>query len=88
MVIESVLLFLSGKIYDFDKESFIDWFDKLPAQARFRVKNRVLYSKTASDGPLKYPKLEAWYKEWEAFKLKKQEEQRILEEKGKTKSSY
>lgn len=78
--LESVL-FSSGKIYDFDKESFIDWFDKLPAQARFRVKNRVLYSKTASDGPLKYPKLEAWYKEWEAFKLKKQEEQRILEEK-------
>ena len=78
--LESVL-FSSGKIREFDKAQFIDWFDKLPAQARFRVKNRVLYSRTASDGPLKYPKLEAWYKEWEAFKLKKQEEQRVLEEK-------
>ena len=85
--LESVL-FSSGRINDFDKASFLEWFDKLPAQARFRVKNRVLYSITKTkvnenvtrEEP-KYPKLQEWYKEWEALKLKKQEEQRVLEEK-------
>jgi hypothetical protein len=76
--LESVL-FSTGKIVEFDKTSFIEWFDKLPAQARFRVKNRVLYSK---DGEaLKYPKLAKWYEEWYNFKEKKQAEQRVLEEK-------
>ena len=77
--LESVL-FSTGKIFDFDKDSFINWFDKLPAQARFRVKNRVLYSKNA-DESFKYTEFQKWYSEWESFKTKKQEEQRILEEK-------
>lgn len=77
--LESVL-FSTGKIFDFDKDSFINWFDKLPAQARFRVKNRILYSKNA-DESFKYPQLQEWYKEWEAYKESKQAEQRVLEEK-------
>ena len=43
--LESVL-FSTGRINEFTKDEFISWFDKLPAQARFRVKNRILYSKT------------------------------------------
>ena len=77
--LESVL-FSTGKIFDFDKDSFIKWFDKLPAQARFRVKNRILYSKNA-DESFKYIEFQKWYSEWESFKTKKQEEQRVLEEK-------
>lgn len=77
--LESVL-FSTGKIFDFDKDSFIKWFDKLPAQARFRVKNRILYSKNA-DESFKYTEFQKWYSEWESFKTKKQEEQRVLEEK-------
>lgn len=76
--LESVL-FSTGKILEFDKTSFIEWFDKLPAQARFRVKNRILYSKDG-EAP-KYAKFQKWYEEWETFKTKKQEEQRVLEEK-------
>ncbi len=45
--LESVL-FSSGKINEFDCDEFLEWFDKLPAQARFRVKNRLLYSKLTS----------------------------------------
>ena len=41
--LESVL-FSTGKINEFTKDEFIDWYGKLPAQARFRVKNRILYS--------------------------------------------
>lgn len=90
--LESVL-FSTGKINEFKKDEFIDWLDKLPAQARFRVKNRILYSKKKifyTDETLsedkeaelpKYPKLQEWYAEWEKFKEAKQQEQRILEEK-------
>ena len=77
--LESVL-FSTGKIREFDKIQFIDWLDKLPSQARFRVKNRLLYSKNA-DETQKWPKLESWYTEWEKVKEAKQAEQRILEEK-------
>lgn len=77
--LESVL-FSSGKILDFTKDEFINWFDKLPATARFRVKNRILY-KTNDDGTPKYANLEKWYVEWEQYKEKKQAEQRVLEEK-------
>lgn len=77
--LESVL-FSSGKILDFTKDEFINWFDKLPATARFRVKNRILY-KTNNDGTPKYANLEKWYVEWEQYKEKKQAEQRVLEEK-------
>lgn len=77
--LESVL-FSTGKINEFTKDEFISWFDKLPAQARFRVKNRILYSKNKSD-EFKWGEFQSWLKEWETFKEKKQEEQRILEEK-------
>lgn len=77
--LESVL-FSSGKIKEFDKQSFLTWFDKLPAQARYRVKNRVLYSKDANEA-LKYPTMKTWYEEWEKYKADKQKEQRVLEEK-------
>lgn len=76
--LESVL-FSSGKIKEFDRESFIAWIDKLPASARFRVKNRVFYSMDSDK--LKYPQLKEWYEDWEHYKETKQHEQRILEEK-------
>lgn len=94
--LESVL-FSTGKINEFDKQQFIDWFDKLPSQARFRVKNRILYSKVVGadcetaglDGKSnvaiaevsKWAKFQPWIKEWETYKEQKQAEQRILEEK-------
>ena len=85
--LESVL-FSTGKINEFTKDEFLSWFDKLPAQARFRVKNRILYSKT-KDCLLntyeglgnKWTKFQPWIKEWEELKENKQQEQRILEEK-------
>nr|DAN95489.1 MAG TPA: cobalamin biosynthesis protein [Crassvirales sp.] len=78
--LESVL-FSTGKINEFDKQSFIDWFDKLPSQARFRVKNRILYSKIKDTEEAKYSKFQPWLAEWEKYKESKQAEQRVLEEK-------
>ena len=85
--LESVL-FSTGKINEFTKDEFISWFDKLPAQARFRVKNRILYSEKEIDHPdngkaiaYRWAKFQPWLKEWEQFKENKQQEQRILEEK-------
>ena len=75
---ESVL-FSTGKISEFDREQFLSWLDKLPAGARFRVKNRVIYPEL--DGEYKWPNLKKWFEEWESYKEKKQEEQRDLEEK-------
>ena len=77
--LESVL-FSTGEILKYDREQFINWFDKLPAQARYRVKNRILYSKTENEEQ-KWAGLKAWYEEWERFKTQKQAEQRVLEEK-------
>lgn len=78
--LESVL-FSTGKIKEFDKQQFIDWFDKLPSQARFRVKNRVLYSKVKDTETLKWADYVSYIKEWETYKEQKQAEQRVLEEK-------
>lgn len=78
--LESVL-FSTGKIKDFKKDEFISWLDKLPAQARFRVKNRVLYSKVKDTETLKWPEFKQWFEEWEKLKESKQAEQRVLEEK-------
>jgi len=86
--LESVL-FTTGKINEFTKDEFLSWFDKLPAQARFRVKNRILYSIQEKNPEsildesrgYKWSKFQPWVKEWEEFKEKKQAEQRILEEK-------
>lgn len=87
-ILESVL-FTTGKINEFDKDQFIYWFDKLPAQARYRVKNRILYSIQEKNPEsildeshgYKWRKFQPWIKEWETFKETKQAEQRILEEK-------
>ena len=78
--LESVL-FSTGKIKEFDKTQFTEWLDKLPSQARFRVKNRVLYSKNKDTEVLKWSKFGEWYTEWEKYKEEKQKEQRVLEEK-------
>lgn len=83
--LESVM-FTTGKINEFDEDEFLKWFDKLPAQARYRVKNRILYSKRIIGGvesttPDKWAKLQPWLKRWETYKEEKQAEQRILEEK-------
>lgn len=78
--LESVV-FSTGAIADMDRDSFLKWFDTLPAQARFRVKNRILYSKVKDSETPKYPLLQQWYNEWEQYKTKKQQEQRVLEEK-------
>jgi hypothetical protein len=94
--LESVL-FSTGKINEFDESQFLDWFDKLPSQARFRVKNRILYSKvidtdcetagmdgksvTATQEVAKWAKFQPWVAKWEAYKEQKQTEQRVLEEK-------
>lgn len=77
--LESVL-FSTKRVLDMDGTEFMSWLNKLPAGARFRVKNRVLYSKNADETP-KYPKLQKWYQEWEKSKEEKQKEQRVLEEK-------
>jgi len=86
--LESVM-FTTGKINEFTKDEFLSWFDKLPAQARFRVKNRILYSIQEKNPEsildeshgYKWRKFQPWLKEWEQFKEQKQQEQRVLEEK-------
>ena len=78
--LESVL-FSTGKINEFTKDEFLSWFDKLPAQARFRVKNRILYSQIKDTESFKWTKFQPWIGEWERFKEEKQKEQRVLEEK-------
>lgn len=86
--LESVL-FSTGKINEFNKEEFIDWYGKLPAQARFRVKNRILYSIQEKNPEsildkshgYKWRKFQPWIQEWEKVKEAAQAEQRRLEEK-------
>ena len=85
--LESVM-FTTGKINEFTKDEFLKWFDKLPAQARFRVKNRILYSTIEKESEHafsnmlpKWEKFQPWLKEWETYKEQKQAEQRVLEEK-------
>lgn len=84
--LESVM-FTTGKINEFDEDEFLKWFDKLPAQARFRVKNRILYSMKPEEvnggaqNSFKWAKFQPWLKRWETYKEEKQAEQRILEEK-------
>lgn len=75
--LESVL-FSTGKIKEFNKESFMNWLNKIPSNARFRVKQKV-YKEV--NGELKYPVLKEWFVLWEQYKEQKQEEQRKLEQK-------
>lgn len=79
MELESVL-FSTGNIRQMDEIQFLKWLEILPAQARFRVRNRVYFSKD-KDENLKYPQLKLWFEKWEKYKEEKQGEQRVLEEK-------
>jgi hypothetical protein len=77
--LESVV-FSSKRILEFDREQFIKWIDKLPSDARFRVRKRLMdgLNKPKEKWPAKYTE---WFLDWEKSKEKAQDEQRILEEK-------
>lgn len=70
---ESVL-FSTGAIKEIDKEEFISLLEKMPSDARFRVRNRVMFGD-------KWSELKEWYLTWEKYKEEKQAKQRKLEEK-------
>ena len=67
-------LFSSGAIKDLDKDTFLEMLDKMPSDARFRTRNRVLFNE-------KWSGLKEWYQTWEKYKEQKQTEQRELEDK-------
>lgn len=70
---ESVV-FSTKFVESMDKEQFINYVDKIPSDARFRVRNRVLFNE-------KWEKFGKWFREWEQYKEDKQAEQRKLESK-------
>lgn len=70
---ESVL-FSTGSVKEMDKEEFLEMLEKMPSDARFRVRNRVMFNE-------KWSKFKGWYEAWESYKAEKQAEQRKLEEK-------
>lgn len=73
------IMFSSGKIKEFDKDSFKLWLDKLPASARYRVRCRLLDK--ANKCKVKWGSIGEWFLEWEKFKDTKQTEVRVVEEK-------
>jgi hypothetical protein len=70
---ESVL-FSSGAVKNMDKEEFVELLEKMPSDARFRVRNRVMFDE-------KWSKFKGFYEAWESYKVEKQAEQRNIEEK-------
>lgn len=70
---ESVL-FSSGTVKNMDKEEFVELLEKMPSDARFRVRNRVMFDE-------KWSKFKGFYEAWESYKVEKQAEQRNIEEK-------
>lgn len=76
--IESVL-FSSGKIKEFDQQEFLNWLNKLPAGARYRVKRRLFDAKGNINE--KWTNLAKWFQIWETSKVEAQSKQRVLEEK-------
>jgi hypothetical protein len=76
--LESVL-FSSGKIREFDKDGFLNWLEKLPSGARFRVRRRLMDGKDVHKA--KWGKMPEWFLDWEKAKETKQKEVRVLEEK-------
>lgn len=68
---ESVI-FSTQSVRDLDKEEFLELLDKMPSDARFRTRNKVLFND-------KWGHLKDWFQEWESFKEAKQKEQRELE---------
>lgn len=82
-VLESVL-FSTGKVKDMDATEFMDFLDKLPSGARFRVRRRLLTKENGLKGKWvnKFGKdLGLVFLEWEKSKEKLQDEQRNLTEK-------
>lgn len=77
--LESVL-FSTGKIAEFDQMQFKEWLNNLPASARFRVKNKIFYSKKKDSDDLKWPNLKTWFEEWEKFKEEAQQKVRDIKE--------
>lgn len=84
---ESVM-FSTKRIEAFDNNEFMEWLDKLPAQARYRVRRRVLgkddkpKSKWFSSSKTNLGEL---FLQWEKFKEKAQKEVRVIEEKVRNK---
>jgi hypothetical protein len=87
--LESVM-FSSKEILKMDKQQFLAWLEKLPSDARYRVRKRLLDKedkpKLVLVGPnkveqAKWEQLPFWFLEWEKFKETKQTEVRVLEEK-------
>lgn len=77
--LESVL-FSTKKILNYDREQFIKWLNKLPSDARFRVRKRLMdgSNKPKEKWPAKFTE---WFLNWEKSKEEAQNQQRILEEK-------
>jgi hypothetical protein len=76
--LESVM-FASGKVREFDKDSFLLFLEKLPATARYRVRCRVLDKDNKCKE--KWGDIGNWFLAWEQFKETKQTEVRVVEEK-------
>lgn len=70
---ESVL-FSTQAVKEMDKEEFMELLEKMPSDARFRVRNRVMFGE-------QWFELKSWYEAWEKYKSDKQAEQRVIEEK-------
>lgn len=77
--LESVL-FSTKKILDFDKDQFINWLEKLPSGARYRVRRRLLDENDKVKASI-WNNMGSWFLEWEKYKESKQSEVRVLEEK-------
>lgn len=75
------VLFSTGKINEFDKESFTNWINQLPSGARFRVRKRLFDFK--DEVIPKWSTLAKWFKDWEKAKERLQQEQRNLEQKAR-----
>lgn len=70
---ESVL-FSTQTVKSLDREQFFKVLESSPSDARFRIRNKVMFGE-------KWGELKNWYTEWEQFKEAKQAEQRVLETK-------
>lgn len=75
---ESVM-FSSGKIKEFDRQEFLNWLNKLPAGARYRVRRRLFDAK--GNIHEKWMNQAKWFQTWETSKVEAQAKQRKLEEK-------
>lgn len=84
--LESVL-FSTKKIVNLDKEQFFKLLDSMPSGARYRTRRRILDGNDKPKGTwtsnIGNEHLGVWFLAWEQFKLNKQKEQRVLEQKIK-----